>query len=111
MASTLPVDRNRALYQVIDFSLSPIATSQANSELIQFFASYTINLARTQKASFKVFLEEINSLGYLINMQYEALDLVPRFFRLLDEFKQVLPEWGCHTDYCVARPLTGERVA
>ncbi len=91
--TTLPVDRNHTLYQVIDFSLSPIAISQANSELIQFFASYTINLARTRKASFKVFLEEINTLGYLKKTQYEALDLVPRFFQLLDEFKQVLPEW------------------
>jgi hypothetical protein len=90
---TLPLDRNRALYLLLEYCLSPIATSKLHSELIDFFTNYTVRLAQTHSESFKAFLSEADRIGYLKNTQYSALDLYPRFFRLLDEFRPVLSEW------------------
>jgi hypothetical protein len=107
----LPLDRNRALYLLLELCMSPIATSKAHSELINFFTGYTVRLAQTRSDSFNAFLAEANRMEYLKKTQNEALDLYPRFFRLLDEFRPVLPEWDPehpNQDYPADLRVTGK---
>lgn len=89
----LPIDKNRALYQIIEFFLSPVVTSRSHADLILSFTKYTATIVSDKPNEFDSFILKAENLGYLQSIQYDALDLVTRFFNLANEFRPVVMEW------------------
>ncbi len=89
----LPIDRNRALYQVLELAMSPFAASRAHAEVVDGLTQYVIGLTQTRATAFTAFLDDAVAAGYLKQVQRDALDLATRFFDTVSEFRPILADW------------------
>lgn len=90
---SLPIDRNRALYQILEFFVSPVVTSTSHSELILSLTKYTAGLLNRDAKLFDDFIAVLEGSDILREVQYGAFDLVERFLKLTDEFRPIIVDW------------------
>lgn len=72
------LDRNRALYFVIERAFFPFSEPKRNVEAVDLFTGELINLEKKDKKSLCNFLDEIISSGFLKNVQTDCLEIYPR---------------------------------
>ena len=84
------IDKNRALYQILELCLMPIATSQNHVELIDNLTEFLLERKKIQ------FLDLINYLEknkILEDIQDRAFKFTFQFFTLSKEMSSVIVEW------------------
>ncbi|HEV7588081.1 MAG TPA: hypothetical protein VGO40_08095 [Longimicrobium sp.] len=87
------IDRNRALYQILESYLAPFASSKDHVRLIEFFTDHVNGLAQADAGRLQVMIEKLLGLGVLQDVQRSALDATVRLFEVFDEFRPVLTDW------------------
>jgi hypothetical protein len=87
------IDKNRALYQILELFIGPFVTSKDHKVLI----SYMMNLLMEEEGNHKLelhrMIETLLNEGILPEVQGTLLKLYPRFFGLADEFRPIIMEW------------------
>jgi hypothetical protein len=91
--TSLPIDRNRALYQLLELAMGPIASCEAHVEYVEGQMHLVARLRQRESANLDQFLDWLEGDGRLQELQYDALDLIPRFLRLADDLTPALAEW------------------
>jgi hypothetical protein len=88
------IDKNRALYQVVELVLMPIATSEAHVGLVSSFTEYLNKLVADNRKALIEFIEYLEAKGYLKQTQYDVLDLLPKFLSGYNEYRPIIIDWN-----------------
>jgi hypothetical protein len=81
-----PVDRQRALYDVLERTLGPVVASDAHLALIEALSQLLDTLRVADRSAFLALVDRLDAAGHLTRTQGDMLDVVSRFFRLVEEF-------------------------
>ncbi len=88
------IDKNRALYQVIEYVMMPIASSQSHVDLISSFTEYLGKLRASNRTALLAFIDALEAKGYLKQGQHEILDLFPKLLGSYNEFRPIVIDWN-----------------
>ncbi|MBN2209266.1 MAG: hypothetical protein JW759_08220 [Candidatus Coatesbacteria bacterium] len=72
------LDRNRALYFVIERAFFPFSDPRRNADAVELFTRELVELEQANKDSLSEFINEIVSSGFLRNVQTDCLEVYPR---------------------------------
>ena len=87
------LDRNRALYQILELCLFPIVTSKRHLDTIQLLCDFLIDVRTKDDKNFMIFLTHLDQAKILENTQNNSFKYTFRFFDLGKEFYPILIDW------------------
>lgn len=88
------VDRNRALYQILELCLFPVVTSKKHLDLITFLGNFLIELRQKDETLFMGFVTHLDERKILENLQNYSFKYTFRFFDLGKEITPILIDWN-----------------
>ncbi|HVN33105.1 MAG TPA: hypothetical protein VMT45_14075, partial [Thermoanaerobaculaceae bacterium] len=88
-----PIDRQRALFQLLEIMLGGVFTSEGHVGLISTMYNELTSLLRSSRPQFIAFINEALVGGYLRDSRRALLELLLRFVERADDFRSVLPYW------------------
>src|SRR5208337_990440 len=87
------IDRNRALYQILEWNVFPVVTSDKHSEIIHFLVYYLIEIRKSNDAQFVKFITELNEKTILETIQDKSFNYTFRFFELETDLRPIIVDW------------------
>jgi len=88
------IDKNRALYQILEIYLMPLVVSDEHTALITHMMTFLIKTRSENEQRFREMLDKLVAENILSEIQNSLLSLYPRFFEMEDEFRPVIMEWN-----------------
>jgi hypothetical protein len=89
-----PVDRNRALFQMLELLMAPVATSELHVARISDATKLVTATFLAAPASYVDLVQALLDNGTMDAVLSDVLDIYPRFLELLPKFSPALSEWN-----------------
>ncbi|MCX5801811.1 MAG: hypothetical protein NTX17_10570 [Candidatus Eisenbacteria bacterium] len=89
-----PIDRQRALFQLLELMVGTLFTSEGHVELITKMSNFLAGLAAKSRPALLGFVDDALSQHYLSESRQTLVEIILRFLERADDFRSVLPFWN-----------------
>lgn len=97
LLSDKAIDRQRALFVVLELLLGPLFTCEEHVALVTTWSDEVIDLQRSKPTEFAQLLDVLLSNDILKRSRRDLLELIARFLDFPTVFEAILPEWDPST--------------
>jgi hypothetical protein len=87
------IDRNRALYQILEYCVFPVVTSEKHIAIIDFLNDFLIDLRKKNDTQFMNFVKFLDERKILSDIQDKSFKFTFRFFELEKDIRPIMVDW------------------